>query len=214
MLKYDNIELEWLGHATFLVRFDGKIAYFDPFVLPENPEKADLILITHEHFDHCDPEKVNKIKKEGAVIVTNISCAKKLSGNIKAIEIGQSTREKGANIQAVHAYNIGKQFHPKGSGMGFIVDFGGTKIYHAGDTDIIPEMSNYAADVSLLPIGGTYTMDTEQAAKAALKIKTKVAVPMHFGFLEQTVGDPQKFKQQVELANVEVKILEPRVKKA
>ncbi len=214
MLKYGNIELEWLGHATFLVRFQGKNIYFDPFILPNNPAKADLILITHDHFDHCAPDKVNLIKKSDTTIVTNLSSAKKLAGNIRTIEIGKSTAEKDVTIQAVHAYNIGKHFHPKGSGMGFIVDFGGTKVYHAGDTDLIPEMSTYQTDIALLPIGGTYTMSTEEAAKAALTIKTKIAIPMHFGFISGTVGNPELFKKKVELGNVEVKVLEPVVKPA
>jgi len=205
-MKFENVDIRWLGHATFMIRGEGKIIYFDPFVLPENPEKADLILITHDHYDHCDPEEVEKLKKAGTIIITTPKAAGKLSGNVKTIKEGDEIIEKGIKIKAVPAYNIEKNFHPKGSGIGFIVEIEGTRIYHAGDTDLIPEMSNIKTDIALLPIGGTYTMNEEEGARAALKIKPKIAIPMHYGYISGTFAEPNRFKELIQEENPAIRV--------
>ena len=208
-LQFGNVELDWLGHASFIVKGEGKVIYFDPYLLPSSPEKADLILITHDHYDHCDHGKVEQIKKPDTVIITTSASARKLSGNIKTVKEGDSITEKEISIKVVPAYNPGKPFHPRGSGVGFIIDVGGTKIYHAGDTDFIPEMSNIQTDIALLPIGGTYTMDENEGVRVALTIKPKIVIPMHHGHISGTDADPKSFKEKVQKENpeIEVKIL-------
>jgi len=210
VLKIGNLDINWLGHATFMIKGNGKTIYFDPFVLPPSPEKADLILITHDHYDHCDSSKVNMIKKPDTVIITTQNASRKLSGNVRTVKAGDTLTEKGISIQAVPAYNSSKPFHPKGSGVGFVIDINGTKVYHAGDTDFIPEMSGIKTDIALLPIGGTYTMDEEDAVKAVLSIKPKIVIPMHYGYIEGTNADTDSFREKIRLENpnIEVRVLE------
>jgi len=196
--------IHWLGHASF--RIDGeKTVYIDPWKLRGRPSKADLILITHDHFDHCSPDDVAKIAREGTVIVTVAAAARKLKGDVKIAKASDRLMAAGIPIEVVPAYNVGKKFHPKRAGyVGFIITVGGQRIYHAGDTDLIPEMEDIQADIALLPVGGTYTMTAEEAAKAANKIKPKVAIPMHYGDIVGSARDAQRFQ---ELAQVEVTIL-------
>lgn len=206
-MKYQNVNIEWLGHATFKISDDKITVYFDPFILPPNPKKADLIIISHDHFDHCDPKKVDIIKKPDTTVITNESSAKKLSGNVKIMKPGDIVKEKNVTIQAFPSYNIGKHFHPKGIGLGFVIEIGGVRIYHAGDTDFIPEMSKIKTDIALLPIGGTYTMNEEEAAKAVLTIKPKIAIPMHFGFINGTEGNPNLFKEKIQEQNPNINVI-------
>ncbi|MBS3052495.1 MAG: MBL fold metallo-hydrolase [Candidatus Aenigmarchaeota archaeon] len=208
-----NLNIEWVGHSTFKIKYKNTVIYFDPYILDKDPEKADLILITHEHFDHCDNEKVHMINKSDTIIVTNVSSAKKLSGNVKMIEEGKEIIEKSIKVRAVNAYNVGKPFHPKGFGIGFIIDVDGTRIYHAGDTDLIQEMANYKTDVALLPIGGTYTMNEEEAANAAILIQPKIAIPMHFNFIKGTKANPEIFERNIQDQSlIEAKTLKPIVR--
>lgn len=196
--------IHWLGHAT--VKISGeKVIYFDPWKLGKNADKADIILITHDHYDHCVPDDVEKIRTENTVIVTTADCAAKLSGQIKTVEAGDRVAVEGVEIETVPAYNVDKDFHPKAKGgVGYVVTVGGSRIYHSGDTDFIPEMEKIQADVILLPVGGTYTMSAEEAAKAANLMRPKVAVPMHYGTIVGSERDAERFK---ELCDVPVEIL-------
>lgn len=204
--KFGDVEITWLGHATFKIKKDIVI-YIDPYVVPEEAEKADIILSTHGHFDHCDKEAIEKISKEETVVVAPEDCVKKFK-NGRSVNAGDVLEIKGVKIEVVHAYNTNKPFHPKGSGFGYIVEVGGLRIYHAGDTDFIPEMRDVKADIALLPVGGTYTMDMKEALEAVLAIKPKYVVPMHYGYLKETKADPEKFKKIVEeKSDVEVVIL-------
>jgi L-ascorbate metabolism protein UlaG (beta-lactamase superfamily) len=167
------------------------VIYIDPWKLTDGP-KADLILITHDHQDHCSPEDVAKIQKEDTVIVTVKSAADNLSGLIKIVSPGDQFSIKGIQIHAIPAYNInkfretGEPYHPWDAGyVGYLISMGGLSIYHAGDTDLISEMGNLSTDVALLPVSGTYVMTAEEALEAAKTIKPQVWVPMHIDDTEK-----------------------------
>ena len=187
-------KIKWLGHAGFKIEGD-KIIYIDPFQIKER-EKADIILITHEHYDHCSPEDVAKIQKESTVIVTIDSCLSKLSGHIKTVKPGDEISVESIHIKAVPSYNIGKKFHEKSTDkVGFIVTVGGESVYHAGDTDFIPEMKDIHADIALLPVSGTYVMTAEEAVRAAEIIKPEYVIPMHYGSIVGSSSDADTFKK-------------------
>ncbi len=197
--EYKGIKIEWIGHASFRIR-NEKVIYIDPYAEGEYSEPADIVLVTHEHFDHCAPEKIKLILKPETKIIAPEEAAKKLSNlgvEIIRIKPGEEIEIDNTKIKAVHAYNIGKPFHPKGRGVGYIVEISGVRIYHAGDTDVIPEMREIDVDIALLPIGGTYTMDEEEAVKALDLIKTKIVIPMHYSYLEGLEKDPHHFKELV-----------------
>jgi L-ascorbate metabolism protein UlaG (beta-lactamase superfamily) len=198
-------KIHWLGHDGF--RIDGdKIIYIDPYQIKGGP-KADMILITHEHFDHCSPDDVLKIQQSKTVIVTEKDSAKKLKGDVRVIKPGDALSIDQVKIEAVPSYNVDKQFHPKKNGwLGFILEIDGVRVYHAGDADFIPEMKNLKVDIALLPVSGTYVMTADQAIKAALAIKPKLAIPMHYGAIVGSVEDAVKFKEAL-AGKVEVEIL-------
>jgi len=197
--------IHWLGHDTF--RIDGPVTiYFDPYKIGGGPP-ADLILISHEHYDHCSPEDLARIQGPETSIVTVKACCQKITGEIKVVVPGDSLNVKGIPIQVVPAYNIGKKFHPKvNRWLGFIVEIDGVKIYHAGDTDLIPEMQEIEADIALLPVSGTYVMTAEEAVEAALAIKPALAIPMHYGTLVGELADAERFSRLLE-GKIPVKIL-------
>jgi len=186
--EYNLDNIHWLGHDSFRIDSEKVVIYFDPWQLSENPHPADLILITHDHQDHCSPEDVAKIQQEHTVIVTIQEAAKKLEGTIEIVKPGDNLTVKGIKIEVVPAYNLtkfrspGVPFHPKEKGhVGYLLVADGQRIYHAGDTDVIPEMSGLEVDIALLPVSGTYVMTAEEAAEAAKLIQPKVAIPMHIG---------------------------------
>ena len=197
--------IHWLGHDSF--RIDGKVTiYTDPWKLSAEAPKADLILITHDHHDHCSPDDVAKISKEGTVIVT-AAAARQLKGDVRVVKAGDSLTVGHTSIEVVPAYNVNKHFHPQSAGhVGFIFTVGDKRIYHAGDTDVIPEMNDIRADIALLPVGGTYTMTADEAATAANTIKPKVAIPMHHSAIVGSVKDAERFR---DLCKMEVVILSP-----
>ena len=173
-------EITWLGHASFKIRNEATL-YIDPWNI-EKDEPADLILITHEHFDHLSPEDIKKVRGEETVIVTTPLCAPRITGDVREIRAGETVRIRNIEVEAVPAYNINKNFHQKDAGrVGFIITMGGERIYHAGDSDLIPEMESIDVDIALLPVGGIYTMSPEEAAQAANRIRPKLAIPMHWG---------------------------------
>jgi L-ascorbate metabolism protein UlaG (beta-lactamase superfamily) len=198
-------KISWLGHDGF--RIDGsKTIYIDPYQISDGPE-ADLILITHEHFDHCSPEDVAKVQHSGSVVITEKDSASKLSGDVRVVTVGESLSFDNIQIEAVPAYNTNKDFHPKSKGwLGFIVDIDGVKVYHAGDTDFIPEMNDFNTDIALLPVSGTYVMTADEAVEAALAINPKIAIPMHYGAIVGGGSDATKFKDALE-GKIEVHIL-------
>ncbi|MGC9042795.1 MAG: MBL fold metallo-hydrolase [Myxococcota bacterium] len=203
--KMDISFIHWLGHDSFRIDAE-KIIYTDPFRIKEG-EKADIILITHDHFDHCSVEDIAKITKESTIIVTTPDCKEKLKGQVKTVKPGERLTVEGIEIEAVPAYNINKKFHPKGNNwVGYIFKAKGIRIYIAGDTDYIPEMKNFKTDIALLPVSGTYVMTADEAVKAALDIKPKVAIPMHYGEIVGSDADARKFADALK-GKIEVKIL-------
>jgi len=198
-------KIVWLGHDAF--RVDGaKTVYFDPYGIASGP-KADLVLISHDHFDHCSPEDVAKVQQEGTVIVTEKDSAKKLSGDVRVLKPGESLVVDDVKVEAVPSYNMDKDFHPRDRGwLGFVLEMDGARIYHAGDCDFIPEMKALKVDIALLPVSGTYVMTAEQAVKAARAIKPKLAIPMHYGAIVGDEKDAMAFKKAL-AGEVEVLVL-------
>jgi len=198
--------IEWLGHSGFRITGDI-VVYIDPYEIDDGPQ-ADLILISHSHYDHCSPDDVKRIQKKETIIVTEKTSAKKLQGNIRIVQPGDSLTVAGLAIDVVPAYNINKTFHPKANGwLGFIIDFNGKKLYHTGDSDLIPEMKTFKVDVALLPVSGTFVMTPQEAVEAALILKPDVAIPMHYGEVVGDIKDARAFKKGLE-GKIEVKILE------
>ncbi|RLI95710.1 MAG: MBL fold metallo-hydrolase [Candidatus Aenigmatarchaeota archaeon] len=205
IFEYQGIKIEWLGHASFKIKFDSKVLYIDPFILPESPEKADLVFITHEHYDHCDVEKIKRISSEDTIIVATEDCIAKLRGlNVFPVVPNREYKVKDVEFKTIPAYNVNKTFHTRPSNwVGYIINVNGVRIYHAGDTDYIPEMDKLEnIDIALVPVGGTYTMDYREAAKAVNSFKPKVAIPMHFGSIVGSRKDAEKFKELVEYSKV------------
>jgi L-ascorbate metabolism protein UlaG (beta-lactamase superfamily) len=194
-ITVNGVHLEWFVQSG--VRIAGEaVLYVDPHAIRRG-EKADLVLITHDHFDHLDVASINAVANDDTVIVANACCVPQLEGNVATrvvpIEEGQTVSEKGVDVRAVAGYNY---IHPRGSNLGFVFSLGGQTIYHAGDTDHVPEMASLGnVDIALLPIGGTYTMDEQEAAEAVMVIQPKVVIPIHYGY--GTGGDPQKFASLV-----------------
>jgi len=213
-VKIGSVKIRWLGHAGFLLEGDGKKIYIDPYDLSEEPafdDKADILLITHEHFDHCSPDDIRKVRRSDSTTLIPENLSLQFKGDARRIAEGDVLADgleiKGTRIEVVPAYNLDKPYHPRGSGVGYIVELGGIRIYHAGDCDFFPEMKSIRADVALLPIGGTYTMDEEEAASAAAVISPKDVIPMHYGKPGVTEGDPEKFKALVHGKNPEINVI-------
>jgi L-ascorbate metabolism protein UlaG (beta-lactamase superfamily) len=197
--------IHWLGHASF--RIDGPpTIYVDPWQLGANPPPADLILITHDHYDHCSPDDVKRIRQESTLVVAIQSAAKKLGKGIRMVKAGDRLELSGVTVEAVPAYNVDKSFHPKGAGhVGYIVTVEGTRIYHTGDSDPIPEMVGLSADILLVPVSGTYVADPAQAAEIVRAVKPKIAVPMHIGTIVGSQANAERFKG---LVDCQVMVLE------
>lgn len=200
-------KIVWLGHDGF--RIDGsKTIYFDPFKIAST-KKADIILVTHEHFDHCSPDDIERIRKDNTVIITEKDSAGKLSGDVRVVSPGEKISIDEVAVTVVPAYNIDKQFHPKEKGwLGFIVEIDGVRVYHAGDTDFIPEMKEVQVDIALLPVSGTYVMTADEAIKAARAIKPRAVIPMHYGAIVGDKNDADTFKRALS-GEMEVVIPEP-----
>lgn len=201
--------IHWLGHDTF--RIDGSsTVYVDPWKLPAGAPPADVILITHDHFDHFSKDDIAAIAQPGTVVVGPASVTHALTG-IKGvapvtIAAGQTVDVGTALVTAVPAYNVdkfrspGEPFHPReAGGVGYVVELDGRRIYHAGDTDSVPEMRDVHCDVALLPVGGTFTMTAEEAAAACDLIDAAVAVPMHYGDIVGSRADAKRFAEMSRL---------------
>jgi len=214
------LEVKKIAHASVMITTGEKHIYIDPFYsdsLPtdvrsfyDDAPKGDLLLITHRHHDHCDPETFHKIIDEDTTIIAPKNCSDKIDGDFISLKVGKSIEVNGIEVEAVHAYNIkrkrdsGEPFHPKGKGVGYLVKVEGKIIYHSGDTEYIPEMDELKnVHTALLPIDGHYTMDIDEAAEAAKSIRPKLVIPMH----ERDV-DPDIFKRKLEgVPDIEVRTM-------
>jgi L-ascorbate metabolism protein UlaG (beta-lactamase superfamily) len=213
VFEHRGVKIKWLGHDGYRLS-NGKTVYIDPYQIKEEG-RADLLLITHEHFDHLSLGDIRRVVTPDTVVVTIPLCEHEL-GKVRVREVrtvapGDHVEVDGVPVDAVPAYNLnkfrapGQVFHPRQDGrVGFVVTLNGVRIYHAGDADAIPEMSNLKVDVALLPVSGTYVMTAEEAAEAVTRLKPKVAIPMHYGAIVGSEADAQRFKQ---LAKCDVRIL-------
>jgi L-ascorbate metabolism protein UlaG (beta-lactamase superfamily) len=215
MFEYRGVKLSWLGHDGFRIQ-NGKVIYIDPFKIGDRGPKADIVLVSHEHFDHLSIEDLKKIVTPNTVVVAHAQSAVELSKlkvkETKIVKPGDKVTIGEIMIQAVPAYNLnkgpepGKVFHPKEDGkLGFVVTVKGIRIYHAADSDHIPEMKGLNPDIALLPVSGTYVMTPQEAAEAAASVNPKIAIPMHYDAIVGTKNDAEAFRK---LAKCEVKILE------
>lgn len=180
-----QFKLAWIGHACFKVKtFSGRIIYLDPYKVSKDEEKADIIVSSHTHGDHFSKSDIKKLWKEETILLGPESIASSLKDfDGQALKIGEKFAYKDFSIELFPAYTIKKPTHPKSNGWtGTIIESAGKSIYHAGDTERIPEMktlANRKITVALLPCGGTYTMDFEEATDAAIDIQPEIVVPMH-----------------------------------
>ena len=199
----DNIH--WLGHDSF--RIDGDVTiYIDPWKLVAGNPPADLILVTHEHSDHFSPDDIDLIRTPQTELVAIATVAAKLSGQIHTVKPGDRLTVCGVEIEVLPAYNRVKKFHPREKGhVGYVLTVGGQRIYHAGDTDAIPEMHGLKPDIALIPVSGTYVMDADEAVEAVKLLQPGLAIPMHYGAIVGSETDALRFQQ---LSPAPVQILE------
>jgi len=212
----ESLKISRICHSCFRLEGSGKVIYIDPFRI-ENNGKADIIIITHQHFDHCSPPDIQKLIKPGTLIIIPPECQSKLAGmetEFRLVEPGDNMEIDGIRLSIVPAYNTNKfirpmiPFHPKEDGkIGVVIEIDGKRIYHAGDTDAIPEMNELKdIDVAMVPVGGTYTMDADEAADAVNNmIRPKAVIPMHYGSgVVGTKADAERFRSLVKDAFVKM----------
>jgi L-ascorbate metabolism protein UlaG (beta-lactamase superfamily) len=208
--------IDWLGHAGFRIRVGRAVVYIDPYRVPEGSPPADLILVTHGHYDHFSPQDVERLSTRSTWLIGPAAVAERVSGQVHSIAPGELIEDelvRGVHVGAVAAYNTSKRdaegrvFHPREAGwVGYELSLRGERLYHSGDTDVIPEMDSVTGvDVALLPVSGVYVMTAEEAAEAARRIQPRVAVPMNWGAHIGTERDARTFADK---APVEVRILE------
>jgi L-ascorbate metabolism protein UlaG (beta-lactamase superfamily) len=208
--------IDWLGHSGFRIRTGRAVVYIDPYRVPQGSPPADLILVTHGHYDHFSPQDVERLSKRGTWLVGPAAVAERVSGQVHSIAPGELLEDelvRGVHVAAVAAYNTSKRdaegrlFHPPDAGwVGYELNLRGERLYHSGDTDVIPEMDSVTGvDVALLPVSGVYVMTAGEAAEAARRIQPRVAVPMHWGAHIGTERDARAFADK---APVDVRILD------
>jgi L-ascorbate metabolism protein UlaG (beta-lactamase superfamily) len=199
-------KVHWLGHAGFLIEVARKAVYIDPYRSSGGPP-ADLVLITHDHFDHFSPDDVERLSHSGTRVVGPASVVEQVRGAVVSIAPGETVELDSLELTAVPAYNTnklnsdGRPFHPREAGwLGYILRVGGERLYHSGDTDVIPEMDQAAGvDVALLPVSGTYVMTAAEAAEAARRIEPSVAIPMHWGTVIGSRADAEEFEERASI---------------
>ena len=218
-----TVAIKWFPPSWLQIKVAKKIIYIDPAYLrtyytkyphkiefskwpdpidglPEKLAKADIILLTHDHADHCKKITADRLRKKGTLVIGPKRCRKKIGSDLRVVEPGDDMTLGETALKAIHAYNTQEgsstqKVHHKGNSVGYLITAEGKTIYHAGDTDFISEMNHLGpVDVALLPIGGTYTMDIDDAVKAAMAIKPAVAIPMH-----HLKSNPHQFTEKLKL---------------
>jgi L-ascorbate metabolism protein UlaG (beta-lactamase superfamily) len=217
-----RVEITWLAHAAFKIRSGSRIIYIDPRYMKthariigtffENPEEADIILFTHDHADHFHPSSIGKMITSHTTLLGPERCRKKMGSRVRAIAPGEHVTVGTIDIETTEAYsNVhfrkpGVPWHPRGEGVGYIITLWGKRVYHAGDTDFIPEMKKLRGiDIAMLPIDGKFNMGINDASKAVMAIKPRIAIPMH-----SLHADPYEFKKKVE-AKSYVEVVVPKI---
>ena len=219
-MEIKGVQISYLGHSGFLINNGKKIA-IDPYNVSDKVEKVDVILLTHSHYDHCSIKDIEKLSREGTIIVATPDCQSKVMNvdgvTLEVVEVGDNIDVGGIKIECVPSYNKEKDFHPKSEGwVGYIVKFKEVIVYHTGDSDFIPEMqrlSGYGKHgnefVGLFPVSGKFVMDPEEAAEAASVISPDLCIPMHYGAgVAGTIEDAERFVELCKEKGLNAKILE------
>jgi L-ascorbate metabolism protein UlaG (beta-lactamase superfamily) len=191
------MDIMWLGHAAVRIKGQTQTVYIDPVEMEysgagvkhlfEAPEPADIILLTHHHTDHCNPDSFKRMRTPATVVVGPTGCSEKVRGLVQDIAAGDTLTIGGVTVHAVSAYNVSRQrspgtpFHPQGTGVGYVVTIDNRTVYHSGDTEPVPEMEGIGpVDVALLPVDAQYTMSPEEAMVSAQRVRARMVIPMHF----------------------------------
>src|SRR5919107_4660490 len=215
MFGYEGLEFQWTGHDGFRITDlkNKRIIYIDPFQLSEKfkTKDADIVLVSHDHFDHLSIEDLSEIVNSDTEIVAAKECLGKLqdlrAGRITTLNPGERASPRGLVVEDIRAYNTNKKFHPKEDNkIGFVITVDGHRIYHTGDTDAIPEMGGLNPDIALLPVSGTYVMTADEAARATDETirPSKIAIPMHYGSIVGSKEDAERFKARVKTCQVRI----------
>lgn len=212
-MEFNGVSFHWLGHDGFRIVAGGKTIYTDPYQLSKahhNKNDADVVFISHNHFDHLSMDDLKHVIGKETSIVAAKECVNQLksagAAEVKGAAPGDRLSVRGFQVETLPAYNINKKFHPKADNkIGFVVSVGEIRIYHTGDTDDIPEMNQAKPDVALVPVSGTYVMTAGEAARAVNeRIKPKLAIPMHYGAIVGSERDATRFKQLVNICPVQI----------
>jgi L-ascorbate metabolism protein UlaG (beta-lactamase superfamily) len=219
-MKIGEIELKWLGHSGFLIK-NHKVIYIDPYNIKEDSEKADIILITHSHYDHCSIADMKRIIKNGTKILLTADSQSKITRfdipiDMQIVEPDKEISLGDVRISTIPAYNLDNPAHPREEGwVGYVIKMNDVFIYHAGDSDVIPEMQKLTGHrqpdrtfIALLPVGGRFTMNAEEAAEAAKLIKPSLAIPMHYGSIIGGREDAEEFVRLCKESGIDAEILE------
>ncbi len=215
MLEIGGINIRWNGHDGYRLKTDDATIYIDPFRLSQDyddKKDADLIFITHNHFDHLSIKDIDNVINKNTTIVCSHECVDMLDKSYGKNEVVPLKPQdniviKNVKIEAVRAYNTNKNFHPKEDNkIGFVMALNNLKVYHTGDTDRIPEMDSVDPDIAFVPVSGTYVMTAEEAAKAvneSIKPK-KIAIPMHYNSIVGSIKDAETFCNMVHVCKTEI----------
>lgn len=219
VFKHKNIQIELLRHDSIRILFDTKKIYIDPYGIQESNQDADIVLISHSHYDHLSIEDIGKIAVKKTPIICSLDAVASLKKAGYTSVFGMKPNEfntiQGIDIKTIPAYNLGKEFHPKkNQWLGFIIQLGDYKVYFAGDTDITEEAKQVKCDIALLPVSGTYVMTSSEAADLAAAIRPPIAaIPMHFGAIIGGMEDAERFvKLCIEKGVSSALALEPKIK--